>query len=195
MHDYCNSYIYYFTFFLSLLTSLSHFQLLLSPLSLLSPVPQSSLTNTISTARRRDDISAWAMTSWPGEANHGGFSGTGLGLSDDISALENRNHNEANYYLDLLWGLELQRLLQCHDPQWVLADHAYATEVWHFFWSRFSMGFRDSEKKEGSRWWESRSSKKWVRKRGWWWLMMDFLFWIFFFFFFVWSVLDFLFDQ
>ena len=131
------------------------------------------------------------MTSWPDEANHGDFSGTGLGLSDDISALENRNHNEANYYLDLLWGLELQRVLRCHSPQWVLADHACATEVWHFFLSRFSMGFRDSEKKEGSRRWESRSSKKWARKRGWWWLMMDFLFWIFFlisFGFFVWLV-------
>ena len=134
------------------------------------------------------------MTSWLGEANHGGFSSTRLGLSDDISALENRNHKEANYYLDLLWGLELQRLFRCHNPQRVLADHACAAKVWHFFWSRFSVGFRDSEKKEGSRWWESRSSKKWVRKRGWWWLMMDFLFWIFFFFF-VWSVLDFLFDQ
>ena len=40
------------------------------------------------------------MTSRPGEANHGGFSDTGLGLINDISALENRNHDEARYYLD-----------------------------------------------------------------------------------------------
>ena len=65
MHGYCNSCIYYFTFFFSLLTLLSHFWLLLSPLSLLSLVHQSSLTDTIRTERRRDDISAWAMTSRP----------------------------------------------------------------------------------------------------------------------------------
>ena len=56
MHGYCSSCIYYFTFCFSLLTLLSHFQLLLSPLSLLSPVPQSTLTDTISTKTRRDDI-------------------------------------------------------------------------------------------------------------------------------------------
>ena len=77
-------------------------------------------------------------------------------LSDDISALENRNHRalpnsgglleavlvdaaeqvvfdshlcEARYYLDLLRGLELQRLLWRLDPPWVLADHACAAEV------------------------------------------------------------------
>ena len=50
MHSYCSFCIYYFIVFSLSFTSLSHFSFSLSPLSLLSPVPQSSLTNTISPA-------------------------------------------------------------------------------------------------------------------------------------------------
>ena len=71
------------------------------------------------------------MTSWPGEANHGCFSGTGLGLINDISALENRNHDEARYYQwtmlvllrsQFLWGFGLDFMwrLEFLFDQWVL---------------------------------------------------------------------------
>ena len=50
MHSYCSFCINYFIFFSLSFTSLSHFSFSLSPLSLLSPVPQSSLTDTISPA-------------------------------------------------------------------------------------------------------------------------------------------------
>ena len=50
MYSYCSFYIYYFILFSLSFTSLSHFSFSLSPLSLLSPVSQSSLTDTISLA-------------------------------------------------------------------------------------------------------------------------------------------------
>ena len=50
MHSYCSFCINYFIVFSLSFTSLSHFSFSLSPLSLLSPVPQSSLTDTISLA-------------------------------------------------------------------------------------------------------------------------------------------------
>ena len=102
-----------------------------------------------------------------------------LGLSDDISALSEPRRSS------LLPGPPLRSWTLAPPPlPWVLVDHACATKVWHFFFCLdFLWGLGIVKKEEGLRWWESRSSKKWVRKRGWWWLMIDFLFWIFFFLF------------
>ena len=85
------------------------------------------------------------VTSRLSEANHGGFFGTRLGLIDDISALKNQNmaklvttwtsaanHDEAHYY------------------QWTMLALP-RSQFSMGFWSRFFVGFRDSEKEEGLR--------------------------------------------
>ena len=136
----------------------------LTSLSLLSPVPQSSLTDMINIERRKDDISAWAMTSRPWKIK------TTMKLVTTWTSFEVSNSSASS-----------NAVTHCGFWRTMLAPSRTPFSVG--FWSRFSVGFRDSEKKEGSRWWESRSSKKWVRKRGWWWLMIDFLFWIYFFLF------------
>ena len=106
--------------FFSLLTSLSPFQLLLSPLSsVLWSLNLASLTQSIQKGESEPQL---VMTSRPDEANHGGFSGTGLGLINGISALENRNHSEACYY------------------QWTMLV-PLRSQYFVGFWSRFFVGF------------------------------------------------------
>ena len=112
-------YLLFYIFSLSSLHSLL-FQLLLSPLSSVhwSLNPASS-TQSIQKGESEPRL---VMTSRPDEANHGGFSGTGLGLINGISALENRNHSEARYY------------------QWTMLV-PLRSQYFVGFWSRFSLGF------------------------------------------------------